>query len=80
MNSGTPDVPSSVTDTNPAEDNCLGSSLITIEREMKEKISLKEQMMKELEQKRRLDLMSCSSSSSSVLTIPPDQSESTLDK
>ena len=47
------------------------SSIATIERELQEKVDFKEQKMKELEQKRRADLMSCSSSSSSVLTIPP---------
>ena len=47
------------------------SSIATIERELQEKMDFKEQKMKELEQKRRADLMSCSSSSGSVLTIPP---------
>ena len=74
------DIPSSLDNTNAVDDDtCNGmSSLATIEREIRDKMTLKEQKIKEIEQRRRLDLMSCSSSSSSVLTIPPQSS--TIDK
>ena len=71
------DIPSSLDNTNAVDDTCNMSSLATIEREIRDKMTLKEQKIKEIEQRRRLDLMSCSSSSSSVLTIPP---QSTIDK
>ena len=59
----------------------MEGSLADMERQIKEKMLAKEQKMREFEQRRRLDLMSCSSSSSSCMTIPPSGTDhSTIDK